>query len=245
MAEKVYAILTAGGVGSRMKTDIPKQYLSIFDRPVISYTMEAFEKAESVDGILVVCAEGWENFIDAIAKQYKITKYIGTCLGGATGQESIYNGLCFLKGRIDSKDIVLVHDGIRPLVSQKIINDCVETIRKYGNGVPVTPCNEVMLKNVDGKEDVSNLAIPRSILKKTQTPQGTSFKMLLEMHERARREGKSYIATADLLLGSGYEVHYSSGSEKNIKLTTQEDLDIMKALLQVSKCENFDSSLTK
>lgn len=85
MAERVFAILTAGGVGSRMKTDIPKQYLSIFDRPVISYTMEAFERAETVDGILVVCAEGWENFIDAVAKQYRITKFIGTCLGGRYG----------------------------------------------------------------------------------------------------------------------------------------------------------------
>lgn len=237
MKAKVYALIIAGGVGARMGTDIPKQFLSVFDRPVLSYTMEAFQKDENIDGIAIVCVEGWDHMIDAIAKQYKITKYIGNCLGGSTGQESIYRGLCFLKSHINENDIVLIHDAIRPLVSQAIIDDCIKVVKERGNAVSVIPCNEVILENVEGSTAEADRTIPRSILKRTQTPQGASLKTLLEMHEKAKAEGKSYIATADMLLGSGYTVHYSIGSEKNVKLTTQDDLDIMKALLQVSKNE--------
>ncbi len=217
-----------------MKTDIPKQFLSVFDRPVISYTMEAFENDERIDGIAVVCVEGWDHLLDAIAKQYKISKYMGSCLGGDTGQHSIYNGLAFLKQRVDENDIVLIHDAIRPLVSEEIIDDCIDKIKEYGNAVSVIPCNEVILRNAEGSNETSDGTIDRSTLKRTQTPQGATLKTLLEMHEKAKREGKAYIATADLLLGSGYVVHYSLGSEKNVKLTTQDDLDIMKALLEVS-----------
>lgn len=234
MSQKIYALIIAGGVGARMKTDIPKQFLSVFDRPVISYTMEAFEKDDNVDGIAVVCVEGWDHLLDAIAKQYKIAKYIGCCLGGDTGQRSIYNGLAFLKDRIDKNDIVLIHDAIRPLVSKPIIDDCIDKIKEYGNAVSVIPCNEVILKNASGSTDISEETIARSTLRRTQTPQGATLKTLLEMHEKAMKEGKTYIATADLLLGSGYKVHYSLGSEKNVKLTTQDDLDIMKALIEVS-----------
>lgn len=237
MTNKTYALIIAGGVGARMKTDIPKQFLSVFDRPVLSYTMEAFQKDNNVDGIAVVCVDGWDHLLDAIAKQYRITKYMGSCLGGATGQQSIYNGLLFLKERIGADDIVLIHDAIRPLVSEAIIDDCIDKIKEFGNAVSVIPCNEVILKNADGRTDLSDGTILRSTLRRTQTPQGARLNTLLEMHEKAITEGKSYIATADLLLGSGYEVHYSLGSEKNVKLTTQDDLDIMKALLEVSGYE--------
>lgn len=237
MTNKAYALIIAGGVGARMKTDIPKQFLSVFDRPVLSYTMEAFQKDNNVDGIAVVCVDGWDHLLDAIAKQYGITKYMGSCLGGATGQQSIYNGLLFLKERIGADDIVLIHDAIRPLVSEAIIDDCIDKIKEFGNAVSVIPCNEVILKNADGRTDLSDGTILRSTLRRTQTPQGARLNTLLEMHEKAIKEGKSYIATADLLLGSGYEVHYSLGSEKNVKLTTQDDLDIMKALLEVSGYE--------
>lgn len=237
MTIKTYALIIAGGVGARMKTDIPKQFLSVFDRPVLSYTMESFQKDNNVDGIAVLCVDGWDHLLDAIAKQYRITKYMGSCLGGATGQQSIYNGLLFLKERIGADDIVLIHDAIRPLVSEAIIDDCIDKIKEFGNAVSVIPCNEVILKNADGRTDLSDGTILRSTLRRTQTPQGARLNTLLEMHEKAIKEGRSYIATADLLLGSGYEVHYSLGSEKNVKLTTQDDLDIMKALLEISGYE--------
>lgn len=171
--------------------------------------MEAFENDERIDGIAVVCVEGWDHLLDAIAKQYKIAKYMGSCLGGDTGQRSIHNGLAFLKERADENDIVLIHDAIRPLVSREIIDDCIDKIKEYGNAISVIPCNEVILKNLEGSKEMSNGTIDRSTLKRTQTPQGATLKTLLEMHEKAEREGKAYIAAADLLLGSGYIVHYS------------------------------------
>ena len=233
MSDKVYAILIAGGIGSRMKSDIPKQFLSIFDRPVISYTLEAFQKDTNVDGIVVVCLEGWDHFVDAIAKQYKITKYIGTCLGGATGQESIWNGLNFLRNYADLNDLVLIHDANRPLVSSEIIDDSIRVTRKHGNAIPVIPVHEVVLKNSETSEGESNTVMPRTCLKRTQTPQGCKLGKLIELHEKARKEGRSYVATVDLLVAAGFTVFYSKGSEINIKLTTQEDIEIVKALLEV------------
>ncbi|MBR0294327.1 MAG: 2-C-methyl-D-erythritol 4-phosphate cytidylyltransferase [Bacilli bacterium] len=226
------ALIIAGGVGQRMGQSIPKQFISIYDKPIIVYTLEAFQKHPSIDKICVVCVEGWHDVLRAYAKQFGITKLDIICNGGSTGQESIYNGLKSLEGVANDKDIIVVHDAIRPMVSSDIISDCIQTAEKHGNAVAVIPCQEAMMVS---KDDISaNGSYPRHQLKRTQTPQAMKYGLFMKMHEKALSMGiTSSVATCTMIIETGGVVYYSQGSEKNVKLTTPDDVDIFKALLRV------------
>lgn len=129
------ALVIAGGAGKRMNQDIPKQFLNVYDKPVIIYTLEAFQKHPQIDKIVVVCLDGWHEVLRAYCKQFSITKLDNIVSGGKNGQDSIRNGLYDIASRYDSNDLVLVHDSIRPFVSEKIISDNIETCQKYGNAI--------------------------------------------------------------------------------------------------------------
>ena len=168
---------------------------------------------------------------DEGSKQFGITKLSVVANGGETGQQSIYNGLKALSDIASKDDIILVHDAIRPMVSQEIINDCITKCHAYGNAISVIPCQEVMLQTNDGV--TSCCSIPRDNLKRTQTPQAVLYGDFIKLHEDAIAHGnQKSIATASLLAEEGRTIHFSLGSEKNIKLTTPEDLDIFKSLLE-------------
>ena len=230
------ALIIAGGSGSRMRQDIPKQFLSINDVPVIIYTLQAFQKHPEIDSITVVCLEGWEAVLDAYARQFGITKLQHIVPGGENGQGSIRNGVLELEKHFAADDLVLVHDGIRPMVSQKIISDCIMTARQHGSAITVIPCAEAMLITQD--QVSSNSSYPRDQLKRTQTPQVVSLGRLAEMHRRALREGiTNTVSTCTMMVELGEPVYFSDGSEKNIKLTTVDDLEIFKALLVSQKPE--------
>jgi 2-C-methyl-D-erythritol 4-phosphate cytidylyltransferase len=232
------AIIIAGGVGQRMGQDIPKQFLSVNDKPIIIYTLEAFEKHPNIDKIAVVCLDGWQEVLRAYSKQFGISKLSIICSGGKTGQESIYKGLQAIKPIAQPDDVILVHDAIRPMVSQDIITDCIVKCKKYGNAISVIPCNEAMMKNCTPFS--ANVSVPRDNLKRTQTPQAMLFKNFIALHEAAIKKGiTSSIATCALIIEMGGTVYYSLGSEKNIKLTTIDDLDIFKALLQAKQSTNI------
>lgn len=224
-------MIIAGGTGQRMGQDIPKQFLSVNDKPVIVYTLEAFQRHPNIDKIAVVCLDGWHDVLKAYAKQFGISKLEVVASGGETGQESIYKGLLSLKNIANYDDIVLVHDAIRPMVSQDIITDCIIKATKYGNAITVIPCAEAMMVSRD--EESADRSIPRHNLKRTQTPQAMRYGSFLKMHEKALSMGiTKSIATCTMIIETGGIVYYSMGSEKNIKLTTVDDLDIFKALLQ-------------
>lgn len=224
------ALIIAGGSGERMKQDIPKQFLTVMEKPVIVYTMEAFQKHAEINAIAVVCIKGWEQILWAYAKQFNITKLKHIVSGGNCGQASIRNGVFELEKHYDGNDIVLIHDAIRPMVSQEIISDCIVKARMYGSAVSVIPCAEAMLQTEDGM--VSSGSYPRDQLKRTQTPQGFSLKKICDLHRMALERGiTNSVASCTLMVEMGEQVHFSSGSEKNIKLTTVEDIDIFKALL--------------
>ena len=163
------SLLIAGGAGSRMHQDIPKQFITVNERPVIVYTMEAFERHPEIDAIAVVCIEGWEQVLWAYAKQFNITKLRYVIPGGKTGQDSIRNGVMELEKHYAKDDLVLIHDAIRPMVSAEIISDNIRVAREYGNAITAIPCAEAMLQTDDGV--VSTGAYPRDKLKRTQTPQ--------------------------------------------------------------------------
>ena len=226
------ALIIAGGRGMRMGQEIPKQFLTVFDKPVIAYTMEAFDKHPDIDVIAVVCVEGWESILSAYARQYRITKLKHIIPGGENGQGSIRNGVFELEKHYAPEDIVLVHDAIRPMVSQDIISGCIATAREHGSAIVTVPCQEAMLETEDQLSTHS--AYPREHLKRTQTPQGFPIGTLCDAHRLALQRGiTNSVASCTLMVELGETVWFCAGSEKNIKLTTPDDLEIFKALLQM------------
>ena len=232
----VIALLIAGGSGNRMHQDIPKQFLTINEKPVIVYTLEAFEKHPEIDEIAVVCIEGWEQVLWAYAKQFNISKLKSVFPGGRNGQESIRNGVMGLEEKHEPDALVLIHDAIRPMVTAEIISDNIRVALKYGNAITVIPCAEAMLQTEDGT--CSTGSYPRDQLKRTQTPQAFRLGDICELHRKALKMGiTNSVASCTLAIETGGEVFFSSGSEKNIKLTTVEDLDVFKALLAAKKID--------
>lgn len=225
------ALLTAAGTGTRMQNEVPKQFMHVNNKPIIIYTIEAFERHPGIDAILVVGLPGWNEILWAYARQYNITKLRWAVDGGASGQESIKNGLIELKKHLSDDDVVLVHDGNRPLVSQQIISDCLTCQRVHGDAVAVIPCVEAVFRSGDGL--TSTDSIPREQLYRTQTPHGYTLGKLLWAHEQAEQQGiKSTAASCALMHALGETVHFCAGSEKNLKITTQDDLAIFTALLR-------------
>lgn len=223
-------LIIAGGVGARMLSAIPKQFITVDDKPIIIYTLEAFEKHPEIDIIAVVCIEGWEIILQNYAKEYNITKLKHIAPSGKVGQESIKNGLDELAKHYDKNDIVLIHDAIRPMVSHEIISECISVTKEKGNAIVCIPCQEAMMETEDGASSTSSY--PRDNLKRTQTPQGFKLGNILETHKKAHEMGiTNSIASCTLLVETGQKVYFSKGSEKNIKLTTTEDLAIFRALL--------------
>lgn len=230
------ALIIAGGIGARMGQSIPKQFLNVYDKPVIIYTLEAFQKHPNIDAIEIVCVEGWEAILRSYCNQFNITKLENIVCGGENGQASIRNGVFDIAKRHDGKSLVLIHDAIRPMVSHEVISDCIRVATKYGNAISVIPCNEAMLKTNDGFSSIEQIA--RDNLKRTQTPQAATVEELVSAHNEALTRGiVSSVATCTLFIELGKKLYFSLGSEKNIKLTTTEDIEIFKALLSAKRDE--------
>ena len=234
---KNIALIIAGGVGMRTHQDIPKQFINVKDVPVIVYTLKAFQNHPLIDAIEVVCIEGWHDVLWAYAKQFGISKLENIVNGGETGQDSIRNGLKSIAKRYkDTDDIVLIHDSIRPMVSAEIITDNIDVCRKYGNAATVIPCTSVMLTTNNSIS--SEGQIPRDNLKITQTPQAFFLNELLEVHKKAiTMDLLPSIASCALYIELGKKVFLSRVSEKNIKITTSEDIEIFQSLLESKRPE--------
>lgn len=228
------AILTAAGIGSRTNQDIPKQFLNVNNIPIIVYTMKAFQNHPEIDEICVVILRGWENILTAYAKQFNITKLKYVVFGGNTGHESIYNGLKEISKYHSKNDIVIIHDGNRPLVSNDIISNNLMVQRKYGSAVTAIPCTEVVFVSDNGES--SDRSIPRETLWRTQTPHSYKLIDLLDVHEKAIKDNfNSASASCSLMERYGVKTFFSKGSEKNLKITTTDDLEIFAALLKSKK----------
>ena len=231
------ALVIAGGSGHRMGQDIPKQFINVFDKPVIIYTMEAFQKHPEIDAIEIVCLDGWHDVLRAYAKQFGIAKLENIVSGGKNGQDSIRNGVNDIASRHhDDDDIVLVHDAIRPMLSKEIISDNIRVCRTYGNAITVVPCTAAMLKTFDSVTTTEQ--VPRDNLKITQTPQSFFINDIVEAHKEALNRGiTNSVASCTMYIELGRKLYMSVGSEKNLKLTTTEDIEIFKALLKAKKDE--------
>lgn len=230
------ALIIAGGSGNRMGQDIPKQFMHVDNCPIIIHTMKAFQCHPDIDAIAVVCLKGWETVLQSYANQFMITKLKHIFEGGENGQVSIYNGIMGLKNAgYGDDDLVLIHDAVRPLLSQDIISSNIAICKAYGYAITGIKCREAILESEDGF--TTNKSIPRDKLIRTQTPQTFRLKNILKAHAEAKAHGiTDSVASCTLLAELKIaEMHIVPGSEKNIKITTTEDLEILKALMHTTK----------
>lgn len=231
------ALIIAGGSGNRMGQDIPKQFMHIDGAPIVIMTMQAFERHPDIDAIAVVCLKGWDTVLQSYANQFSIKKLKWIFPGGDSGFDSIHNGIYGLKeaGCAD-EDLVLIHDSVRPLLSQEIISSNIATCKAYGYAITGIKCREAILKSEDGF--TTQTSIPRDTLIRTQTPQTFRLKNIIAVHEEAMKKGiTNSVASCTLVaeVGGDRTMHIVPGSEKNIKITTVEDLEILKSLMHTEK----------
>lgn len=232
------AVLIAGGSGNRMGQDIPKQFMHVDGCPIIIHTMKCFQRHPDIDAIAVVCLKGWDTVLQAYANQFSITKLKWIFEGGSTGMESIHNGIYGLKeSGCEDDDLVLIHDSVRPLLSQDIISSNIAICKAYGYAITGIQCREAILESDDGFSTTTS--IPRDRLIRTQTPQTFRLGNIIQIHEEAKEKGITNSVASCTLIAEvgGREMHIVPGSEKNIKVTTVEDLEILKALMHTSKDE--------
>lgn len=232
------AVIIAGGSGNRMGQDIPKQFMHVDGCPIIIHTMQCFQRHPDINAIAVVCLKGWDTVLQAYANQFNVTKLKWIFPGGETGMESIHNGIYGLKeAGCNDDDLVLIHDSVRPLLSQDIISSNIAICKAYGYAITGIQCREAILESNDGF--ASTTSIPRDTLIRTQTPQTFRLGNIIDVHEEAKQKGiLNSVASCTLIAEvGGREMHIVPGSEKNIKVTTIEDLEILKALMHTTKDE--------
>lgn len=228
------ALILAGGCGSRTQQDVPKQFMNVYEKPLIIYTLENFQKHPEVDGIVVVCLEGWDEVLKAYARQYGITKLRWVTKGGGDGQESTRKGMESLRDVCRETDIVIVHDAIRPFLTPEVISDAIRVCREKGSGLSAVRCQETIVRTDNGLFGEENIG--RQEIMRVQTPQAYLYKKALWAYEEAARRGirgEVYINT--LMLHLGERVYFSKGTEKNVKITTIDDLEVFKALLNMER----------
>lgn len=228
------ALILAGGHGNRTAQDIPKQFMNVYEKPLIIYTLENFERHPEIDGILVVCLDGWHEVLKAYARQYGISKLKWVVDGGDDGQESTKKGVEALKDVCGTEDIILVHDAIRPFITPDVITDAITKCKQKGSGLSAVRCQETIVRTDDGKSGVEGIA--RQEIMRVQTPQAYKYGKTRWAYEEADRRGirgEVYINT--LMLRLGERVYFSKGTDKNVKITTIEDLEVFKALLHMER----------
>lgn len=228
------AVILAGGSGSRMGLDIPKQFYSIQGKPILLYTLEGFQQHPQIDAIEVVCIDGWHDAVGSFAKQYGIDKLKWIVSGGDTCQESIRNGVYHLEGKAGAEDTIIIHDGIHPLIEPSVLTDVISKCQQYGNAVTLLPYYEQIFLTNEDDATTSTQYIPREKLRRVSTPQAYQFALLNQKYHEAFEKqigihGSSYANT--MMVELGVTLHFAAGSEKNIKLTTREDLELFKAYL--------------
>lgn len=234
------AILIAGGVGNRMGHEIPKQFIRVCGKPVLLYTLENFQNHPLIDAIEVVCLAGWEDTVRAYAEQAGLSKLRWVVTGGSTGQESIRNGVFHLEGKCAPEDIVIVHDGIRPLVEPAVLDDVISVATRHGNAVTSLPYNEQIFVVSEDDPATTTQFIPRETLRRVSTPQAYRFDLLDSKYHEAFERGVGIYGshyTNTMMVELGVRLYFAAGSDRNIKLTTPADLELFRGYLKAESNE--------
>lgn len=237
---KNYAVIIAGGSGQRMGLEVPKQFVEIGGKSVLAYTLDAFQRHHGIDEIVVVCIEGWIDEVLSYRETYGLTKLYKVVPGGASGQESIRNGIFALEGVAADDDLVVIHDGVRPIVDSEVLSDVLRVAAKYGNAVTSMPYNEQIFVVDPDDPSTTTQFIPRETLRRLSTPQCYRFDQIDAGYHEAFEtnvgiDGSHYANT--MMVTLGHTLHLAAGSDRNIKLTTRGDLDMFRAYLRRNSVE--------
>ena len=241
----ITALILAGGRGERMKRELPKQFIEVNGKPVLAYTLDSFQKHPMIDAIEVVCLEDWKETVWHYRECYGITKLRWVVDGGVTTQESIRNGVFHFEGKLKQDDIVVIHDGIRPLLEEFVLTNVIDVCRRHGNAVTAMPYNEQIFF-VGKEEGTSESYIPREKIRRVSTPQAYRFDLLLSKYREAFAKkvgiyGSSYANT--MMVDLGEKLYFAEGSDRNIKLTTPVDLELFKAYLRIFRGDTSNETL--
>lgn len=227
---KNVALILAGGVGARANLMMPKQFVIVNDKPVVIHTLETFDRNRQIDEIVVVVLEGWEAVMDRYIQYFNIKKVTHMVPGGNTGQESIRRGVECLREYYAPEDIIIIHDSVRPLVTDEVINSNISGVLLNGNAITVIPTTEALLHCDNGV--TSNRMINRFTTMRTQTPQSLRLDKLAWLHDEAAKRGiVNAVATCTLLIELGETVHFAKGDNSNFKITTHSDIKLFEAYL--------------
>lgn len=231
------AVIFAGGVGSRMHSkEKPKQFLEMYNKPIIIHTIEHFESNDLVDAIVVVCIEDWIPYFEKLLYKFRIEKVKKVVPGGETGQLSIYNGLKAARAIAGKeKSIVLIHDGVRPLINQKVITDNIKSVEKNGSAITTAVVKETILVVNEGKSTIDYVP-SRNNSRVARAPQSFWLDDILEAHEKALSEGETNcIDSCTMMQKYGFSLFLVDGPGENIKITTPEDFYTMRAILEAKE----------
>ncbi len=229
-------VIFAGGIGSRMHSkDRPKQFLEVYQKPIIIYTLEHFENNPLIDAIVIACVEEWIPYLEELLERYRIRKVRKVVPGGETGQLSIYQGLLAAKEVAGEEDcIVLIHDGVRPLINSELLTRNIESVRTHGSAITAGSVTETIVV-IDEAGTVQQVP-ERSVSRVAKAPQSFWLKDILNTQERAIREGYTHVIDSCTLMQMyGYRLHMVDGPHENIKITTPEDYYTMRAILQAKE----------
>lgn len=233
-----YALIFAGGTGQRMKNSSrPKQFLDLYGKPIIVYTLEVFESHPSIDGIIISCVAGWIDYLHDLVDKFSLSKVIKIVEGGKTSQESKLNALRELRSVCRPDDLVLMHDAVRPLIEADLIDRNIECAAKYGNAITVDPFTETGVVSADGKS--VDEVIDRRKLYIAKAPQTFRFKEALSAHEKAVEMPASItIDTCTIMTELGNDLHFVQCDDVNIKITRPEDYYVFKALYDLRESKS-------
>lgn len=217
-----------------MGAEIPKQFIKVYDKPVLLYTLEHFQNHDMVDTIVCVCVEGWEEELQRYVDFYGITKLRKIVRGGSSGQESIRNGVYAIAEFAEENDNIIIHDGIRPMVDTEVLTDVLKVCTEKGNAVTSLPYNEQIFLVAEDNPETTVQYIPRETLRRVSTPQAYKLGKLVWAYTKAFAErigiyGSAYTNT--MMVELGERLNFAAGSDKNIKLTTKDDLELFKGYL--------------
>lgn len=228
---KIHVIILAGGIGSRMQADRPKQFIEIDGVPVIVKTLSNFQRNNRITGITVVCLKDWIPYFKELAVNYELSKVVDVVEGGSTGHDSTRNGVFSLKGKLAEDDLIVIHDAARPLVPQSIINKMLDKAVEHGNACTAIPIHETIILTDD--QISGNSEIDRSKIMRVQTPQAYRFDLICPLYERAEADNlHNFIYANTMAIHYGTRIYFSDGFNSNVKITTKEDIAFYKALLQ-------------
>ncbi len=230
------AVIFAGGIGSRMKSKgTPKQFLEVHRKPILIYTLEKFESNENIDAIVIACVKNWIDYCQKIINKFDITKVKKIVPGGSNGQESIYNGLKAAEEISENDDdIVLIHDGVRPLIDDELINNNIKCVKKYGSAITCVESKETVVL-VDNENRIKTNT-NRDMTKIARAPQSFYLSEILKVHNKAIKDGNTnVIDSCTLMKMYNKQLYTVMGKSQNIKITTPDDYYIFKAILEAKE----------